>query len=106
MNQPENMRQSIKALSRSMLGSPRDLTPILLVVALFSAGGITATHSRPIQSSRRHFTGYFRTEFFHLWAGMGLFPIGESMAYAFAQKGSVTWLLLFAFALRDEEIIN
>jgi len=30
---------------------------------------------------------------------MGLFPIGESMAYAFATKGSVFWLLLFAFSL-------
>ena len=30
---------------------------------------------------------------------MGLFPIGETMAYAFARKGSVFWLLAFAFAL-------
>jgi hypothetical protein len=30
---------------------------------------------------------------------MGLFPIGESMAYDFARKGSVSWLLAFAFAL-------
>ncbi len=28
-----------------------------------------------------------------------LFPIGESMAYAFARKGSLFWLLLFAFCL-------
>lgn len=30
---------------------------------------------------------------------MGLFPIGEAMAQALARKGSLTWLLLFAFAL-------
>lgn len=30
---------------------------------------------------------------------MGLFPIGEAMAYAFARKGSLAWLLVFAFAL-------
>jgi uncharacterized membrane protein (DUF2068 family) len=29
----------------------------------------------------------------------GLFPIGESMANAFARKGSVFWLVLFAFCL-------
>ena len=29
----------------------------------------------------------------------GLFPIGESIAYAFARKGSLFWLLLFAFCL-------
>jgi hypothetical protein len=30
---------------------------------------------------------------------MGLFPIGETMAYAFARKGSLFWLLAFAFCL-------
>lgn len=30
---------------------------------------------------------------------MALFPIGENMAYALSQKGSLFWLLLFAFAL-------
>lgn len=30
---------------------------------------------------------------------MGLFPIGETMAYELAQKGSLSWLLIFAFAL-------
>ena len=30
---------------------------------------------------------------------MALFPIGESIAHALARKGSLAWLLLFAFAL-------
>jgi hypothetical protein len=30
---------------------------------------------------------------------MGLFPIGEAMAYALARKGSAFWLLTFSFAL-------
>jgi hypothetical protein len=30
---------------------------------------------------------------------MGLFPIGEAMANAFATKGSLMWLLIFAFCL-------
>jgi hypothetical protein len=30
---------------------------------------------------------------------LGLFPIGESLAWDFAAKGSLTWLLVFAFAL-------
>ena len=30
---------------------------------------------------------------------MGLFPIGEAMAHSLARKGSVFWLLCFAFAL-------
>jgi hypothetical protein len=30
---------------------------------------------------------------------MGLFPIGEAMAYSFATKGSLAWLLVFGFLL-------
>ncbi len=30
---------------------------------------------------------------------LGLFPIGDALAVALARKGSVTWLLIFAFAL-------
>jgi hypothetical protein len=30
---------------------------------------------------------------------MGLFPVGEAIAHAFARRGSLFWLLLFAFAL-------
>ncbi|MGD2054956.1 MAG: DUF1538 domain-containing protein, partial [Gammaproteobacteria bacterium] len=37
--------------------------------------------------------------FFIYGLEMGLFPIGESMAHAFARKGSIFWLLTFAFAL-------
>jgi hypothetical protein len=37
--------------------------------------------------------------FFIYGLEMGLFPLGESMAYDFARKGSLPWLLLFAFAL-------
>lgn len=41
----------------------------------------------------------FGLTFFIYGLEMGLFPIGESMAHAFAKKGSVVWLLIFAFAL-------
>ena len=37
--------------------------------------------------------------FFIFGLEQGLFPIGESMAHAFAKKGSVFWLLTFAFCL-------
>ncbi|MGB5586445.1 MAG: DUF1538 domain-containing protein, partial [Gammaproteobacteria bacterium] len=37
--------------------------------------------------------------FFIYGLEMGLFPIGESMAYDFARKGNLAWLLAFAFAL-------
>ena len=37
--------------------------------------------------------------FFVRGLDMALFPIGESMAHEFARKGSLSWLLIFAFAL-------
>jgi hypothetical protein len=37
--------------------------------------------------------------FFILGLNLGLFPLGEDLAYAFARKGSLAWLLVFAFAL-------
>ena len=37
--------------------------------------------------------------FFVIGLEQALFPLGESMAYAFARKGSLPWLLLFAFCL-------
>lgn len=37
--------------------------------------------------------------FFLRGLNMALFPLGESMAYSFARKGSLFWLLTFAFAL-------
>ncbi len=30
---------------------------------------------------------------------IGLFPIGEALAHALAKKGSLLWLMVFAFAL-------
>jgi hypothetical protein len=41
----------------------------------------------------------FGLTFFIFGLEMGLFPIGETMAQAFARKGSVFWLLVFAFCL-------
>ena len=35
---------------------------------------------------------------------IGLFPLGESMAESFARKGSLAWLLVFAFALGFGEV--
>ena len=35
-----------------------------------------------------------------------LIPIGESMAYAFAKKGSVFWLLIFAFAKHCQHLLT
>ncbi len=89
----------LKALFQSMLGSVRDLLPIILVIAFFQIFVI----KQPVPDLVGLITGVFLVilglTFFIYGLEMGLFPIGESMAQAFAKKGSVFWLLLFAFAL-------
>lgn len=86
-------------LFRSMLGSLRDLLPIILVIAFFQLFVL----QQPIPDFFGLLVGLICVvlglTFFIFGLEMGLFPIGETMAYAFARKGSVFWLLAFAFSL-------
>lgn len=87
------------ALFRSMLASLRDLLPIILVIAFFQLFVL----QQPIPDFVGLLVGLvcvvLGLTFFIFGLEMGLFPIGETMAYAFARKGSLFWLLAFAFAL-------
>jgi len=91
--------KTIKLLARSMLDSFRDLLPIILVIGFFQLFVL----QQPIPNMFDILVGTFFVvlglTFFIYGLEMGLFPIGESMANAFARKGSVSWLLIFAFAL-------
>ena len=82
-----------------MLGSLRDLLPIVLVIAFFQL----AVLQQPLENVLQIFIGLvfvvLGLTFFVYGLEQGLFPIGESMAHAFARKGSGAWLLVFAFAL-------
>ncbi len=82
-----------------MVGSLRDLLPILLVVLFFQF--IVLEQSLP--DIGRLITGIvfviLGLTFFIHGLEQGLFPIGESMAHAFAKKGSIFWLVVFAFSL-------
>ncbi|MEZ9339303.1 DUF1538 family protein [Vibrio splendidus] len=90
---------AVLALFRSMLGSLRDLLPIVAVIAFFQL----AVLQEPLPHLLSILTGLMLVvlglTFFIFGLEMGLFPIGESMAQAFARKGSVFWLLTFAFCL-------
>jgi Protein of unknown function (DUF1538) len=84
---------------KNLIGSLFDLLPILLVILIFQ----TLVIRQPIENVADLLTGTLLTvvglTFFIHGLEQGLFPIGESMARAFAQKGSVFWLIAFAFAL-------
>ncbi len=89
----------LRAIAQPLLDSLRDLAPIIVVIAFFQL----AVLQRPLPDLERLLVGTLLVAvglaLFVRGLEIGLFPIGESMAYAFARKGSVLWLLLFAFAL-------
>lgn len=84
---------------KQILSSFGDLLPILLVVLVFQ----TLVIQQPIPNINDMIFGMLFVvlglAFFINGLEQALFPIGESMAYDFANKGSLPWLLAFSFAL-------
>ena len=76
-----------------------DLMPIIVVVVFFQIVVI----QQPFPQIGEVLIGLlfviFGLMLFIEGLEMGLFPIGETLAYALAKKGSLFWLLTFAFAL-------
>ncbi len=93
------MNKLLLLLGRSMMESVRDLAPILAVIAFFQL----VVLRQPIPNFGELLIGTLLVviglTLFVYGLRTGLFPIGESMAQDFARKGSLMWLLLFAFAL-------
>ncbi len=91
--------KTLKKLLSSMLGSLRDLAPIILVILFFQF----LVLQQPLPNIGQILVGVLFVvlglTFFIHGLEQGLFPIGESMATAFARKGSLFWLIVFAFAL-------
>lgn len=93
------MLQSALPFARLVLGTLRDLMPIVLVVAFFQMGVLR----QPFPDLENVLAGFVLVmvglAVFLRGLEMALFPLGEAMAGAFARKGSLFWLLAFAFAL-------
>ena len=91
--------KSLKAISSALFDSLRDLLPIVIVIGFFQF----AVLQQPIPNFGEIAIGIvfvvIGLTLFVQGLNMGLFPIGETMAYSFASKGSLFWLLCFAFAL-------
>ena len=82
-----------------MLGSLRDLAPIILVIAFFQIFVLQQPPDNVASLLVGTLFVVLGLTFFIYGLEMGLFPIGEAMAYAFAKKGSLAWLLVFGFLL-------
>jgi hypothetical protein len=91
--------KALKSFLVSMLGSVRDLAPIILVVSFFQLAVLQQPMPQMLDVLGGTLLVVLGLTFFIYGLNIGLFPIGQSMAYAFARKGSLLGLLLFAFAL-------
>lgn len=91
--------KGLTALLTAMLGSLKDLLPIILVIGFFQI----IVLQQPLPDWISIMVGLVLVvvglTFFVFGLEMGLFPIGESMAHSLARKGSVFWLIVFAFLL-------
>jgi len=91
--------KTLKVIWISLFDSLRDLLPIILIIGFFQF----AVLQQPIPNFGEIVLGIafvvIGLALFVQGLNLGLFPIGETMAYAFASKGSIFWLLCFAFAL-------
>jgi len=92
----------VKFLSRALrplLESLRDLAPIVLVVAVFQL----LVLGQPIPDLAGLLAGLLMVviglALFTQGLKLGLFPIGETVARTLARRGSLSLLLVFAFAL-------
>lgn len=89
----------IKGILHKLKEAVKDLVPLILVVVFFQVVVIR----QPFPDIGKIIIGIvfviIGLMLFIEGLKMGLFPIGETLAYALAKKGSLIWLLLFSFAL-------
>ncbi|HEY9080580.1 DUF1538 domain-containing protein [Magnetovibrio sp.] len=88
-----------KGLARLFMDAARDLLPIVVVIAFFQAVVIREPFPNLAEILVGTLLVVLGLVFFVRGLEMGLFPLGEAMAQAFAKKGSLIWLMAFAFSL-------
>ncbi len=79
--------------------SIRDLMPIIIVIAFFQLFILQQPFPNPSNIIIGTIAIVLGLALFVQGLNMSLFPIGENMSGALIHKGSIFWLILFAFAL-------
>jgi len=93
------LKESLIALTRDALGSLRDLLPIVVVVSVFQVLVFREPASGLWSMAAGALLVVAGLTFFIFGLRLALFPVGEGLAHALARKGSVLWLVVFAFLL-------
>ena len=93
------MKESLYIFAGDLKNSFKDLLPIIVVVALFQGVIIQAMPHNVTSIIIGLSIVAVGLALFIRGLELGIFPIGEGLAIDFAKKGSVFWLLLFAFTI-------
>jgi hypothetical protein len=93
------MKESIKIFFQDLKNSFKDLLPIIVVVAFFQIVIIQAMPDNLLSIVIGLTIVAVGLALFIRGLELGIFPIGENLAIDFARKGSLLWLLLFAFTI-------
>jgi hypothetical protein len=93
------LKDSLTTLAHDVAGSLRDLLPIVLVITVFQIFVFEESATRLLSMAGGGLLVVLGLAFFIFGLRLALFPVGESLANALARKGSVFWLIVFAFVL-------
>jgi uncharacterized protein YhhL (DUF1145 family) len=89
----------LRRLFQKLQEAGRDLLPIILVITIFQLAILRQPFPKLLEVLIGAVLVVIGLMLFVHGLEMGLFPIGETLAVAFARKGSLVWLLLFGFGL-------
>ncbi len=93
------MKDSLIALTEDALSSLRNVLPIVIVISAFQVFVIQSPVTELLSLVVGGLFVVLGLAFFIFGLRLALFPIGESLAHSLARKGSVFWLVVFAFVL-------
>lgn len=93
------MNDALQRIVRPVTGSIRDLAPIFLVIGFFQHFILQQPLAGLFALVAGGFFVLIGLTLFVYGLELALFPIGEQLAVSLARKGSVFWLLIFAFLL-------
>ena len=89
----------LRSFFRKLKEALRDLLPIIVVISVFQLAILRQPFPELLEVLMGTVFVVIGLMLFVQGLEMGLFPIGEALAVAFARKGSLVWLLIFGFGL-------
>ncbi len=93
------VKKIARRFAKNLLESAKDILPIILVIVFFQ--WVVLEQNIPNLDNLLIGTAFVLVglTMFVYGLELGLFPIAEALAYSFVKKGSLFWLLTFAFVL-------